>query len=187
MSAEGKVIRRVPIAVLELDQDNDRDHPADNLAVIRASLEMFGQVEPLIVQKSSGRVIGGNGRLMVMRDLGWAEVDTVELDLDDDQARALSHVMNRSGELAGWNPDAVTKTRGALQRVGFNIDLLKLDDILPPNKLDALQEIREWTADQIQLTAVFVFRAPIELQPKIRDLLRERFPGVVFEEEIVSA
>ena len=34
-------------------------------------------------QKGTRRVIGGNGRLVAMRELGWRECDVVELDLDD--------------------------------------------------------------------------------------------------------
>lgn len=179
--------KQAPLASLELDQENDREHPADNLAVIRASLEQWGQLEPLVVQQSSGRVIGGNGRLLVMRDLGWSSAAIVELDVNDDEARAIAHVLNRSGDLAAWNVERVQSTVGALQRVGFRVDLLKLDDILPPTAADQATEIREWTAEQIHLTAVFTFRAPIELQGKIRDVLHERFPGVTFEEEVISA
>jgi hypothetical protein len=35
----------------------------------------------LIVQRSTGRVIGGNGRLVAMRELGWAECDVVEVSM----------------------------------------------------------------------------------------------------------
>jgi ParB-like chromosome segregation protein Spo0J len=59
-------IRRVPLTELHADAANARTHGDKNLEAIRASLLQFGQAEPLVVQKSTGRVVGGNGRLVVM-------------------------------------------------------------------------------------------------------------------------
>ena len=104
-ATRGLAIRRVPVDSLHLDPSNARVHGEENLAAIEGSLRRFDQVEPLVIQKSSGRVIGGNGRLVAMRKLGWKECDIVELDIDDLQATALGIALNRSGELASWvNP-----------------------------------------------------------------------------------
>ena len=64
-------VKRVPLDTLHLDPANARVHPEENLAAIEASLRRFGQAEPLVVQAKSGRVIGGNGRLVAMKKLGW--------------------------------------------------------------------------------------------------------------------
>lgn len=96
-------VERVPIASLVPDPINPRDHDSKNLAAIRESLMSFGQVEPLVVQRSSGMVIGGNGRLSQMRSLGWTTADVVRVDLDDAAARRLSIALNRSAELGRWN------------------------------------------------------------------------------------
>jgi ParB-like chromosome segregation protein Spo0J len=83
---------------------------AENLEAILWSLKRFGQAEPLVVQVCTGRAIGGNGRLSVMRKLGWKDCDIVELDLDDLQATALGIALNRSGELlASWNDATLMK------------------------------------------------------------------------------
>jgi ParB-like chromosome segregation protein Spo0J len=66
-------IRRVPLDTLVLDPANARQHGEPNLDAIRASLTRFGQAEPLVVQRATRRVIGGNGRLVAMRALGWTE------------------------------------------------------------------------------------------------------------------
>ena len=63
-TAGGLTIRRVPLGDLHQDPANARAHDARNLEAIRASLARFGQAEPLVVQAGSGRVIGGNGRLV---------------------------------------------------------------------------------------------------------------------------
>ena len=75
-------IERVPLDALHLDPHNARHHGEENLAAIRNSLTRFGQSEPLVGQAGSGRVIAGNGRLAVMKDLGWTSCDVVFLDVD---------------------------------------------------------------------------------------------------------
>jgi DNA modification methylase len=96
-------IRRVALSALHADPANARSHDERNLDAIAASLKQFAQVEPLVVQKSTGKVIGGNGRLTAMQALGWTECDVVELDVDDTQATALGIALNRTSELASWN------------------------------------------------------------------------------------
>lgn len=133
-SAAGLAIRRVPLASLTLDPANARQHPDTNLEAIRASLTRFGQAEPLVVHKRTGRVIGGNGRLVAMRALGWQEADIVELDIDDVQATALGIALNRTAELAEWDVPALAKLLeslsdvGAIEGVGF--DEAEIDRLL---------------------------------------------------------
>lgn len=61
---------RVPLDALHLDPADARQHGERNLEAIMGSLQRFGQREPLVVQAKTGRVIGGNGRLLAMRELG---------------------------------------------------------------------------------------------------------------------
>lgn len=102
-----KMMKQVNISLdkLILDSDNARMHPDKNKKAIRASLEQFGQVEPLIVQKNSNIVIGGNGRLEVMRDLGYLTADIVYVDLSDTERKALGVALNRTSDLAEWNSE----------------------------------------------------------------------------------
>ena len=78
----------MPLDELHLDPANTREHGERNLDSIRASLTRFGQAEPLVVLAKSKRVIGGNGRLVAMKDLGWTEADIVEVDLAKRVCRA---------------------------------------------------------------------------------------------------
>lgn len=91
------------LSTLVPDPENPRAHDQRNLQAIAASLSEHGQVEPLLVQRSSRMIIAGNGRAEAMRSLGWTEAHVVLLDVDDVQARKLSIQLNRSGELASWD------------------------------------------------------------------------------------
>lgn len=143
------IVEVVPIASLTEDPRNARKHPGNNLAAIKASLLQFGQVEPLVVQKSTGRVIGGNGRLQVMRDLAWSTVKIVRVDLDDRKAVALGVALNRSAETAEWNKpqlvdllSEINETAdGLLESTGFDVDdIAKLCSAAEKTAKDAAAE-----------------------------------------------
>ena len=133
-------IRRVPLDTLELDPQNARTHGDRNLRSIEESLTRFGQAEPLVVNAKSRRVIGGNGRVVAMRKLGWRECDVVELDLTEQEARALGVALNRTAELAAWDLRALgtlldqLRAEQALAGVGF--DESELEEILAQLKAE---------------------------------------------------
>lgn len=129
------------VAIEELHEDpaNARVHEKKNLDAIRNSLLTFGQVEPIIVQKSTMKVVGGNGRLRVMKDLAWKEVKAVILDIDDSQAAALGIALNRTAETARWDENTLTKLLIGLEAddelllaTGFlaeDLEQLKMSDV----------------------------------------------------------
>jgi len=142
------LVRRVPLSSLDLDPANARAHGDRNLESIVASLRRFGQAEPLVVQKETGRVIGGNGRLVAMRKLGWDECDVVELDVDDLQATALGIALNRTSELAEWDPPALGRLLAQLQEedalAGVGFDKAEIDELLADlQRLDGGKEIED--------------------------------------------
>lgn len=116
-------VEQIAIAKLKPDPNNARKHDGRNMAAISESIKHFGQVEPLIVQKSSSMVIGGNARLEVMKHQGIKRVDVVKLDIDDARAAALSVALNRTAELAKWD-DAILA--GILDGLPDEFDIEKL-------------------------------------------------------------
>jgi hypothetical protein len=101
---EGRLqIVRVPIDSLTPDPANPRVHGVRNLEAIKNSLRRFGQVEPLVVQAGSRRLVAGHGRLEALRALGQTEVDIVEIPLDNVSAAALNISLNQTALLAEWN------------------------------------------------------------------------------------
>jgi DNA modification methylase len=114
-------IVRVPISQLHADPGNANTHDERNLRTIRDSLREFGQVEPLVVQKGTGRVIGGNGRLEVMRDEGVHEVDVVEFEGSEVQARALAIALNRTAKTSVFDDTILAEQLRALQSEDFPI------------------------------------------------------------------
>ncbi len=131
-------LRRARLSELHADPANARTHDEKNLSAIADSLRAFGQVEPLVVQKSTGKVIGGNGRLEVLRRAGETEVDIVEVDVSDAQATALGIALNRTSELGAWDDSTLAKLLESLPDDAFaatgfsDEDLGELLDRLAP-------------------------------------------------------
>ena len=107
---------------------NARKHNARNLAQIDSSLKSFGQVEPLVVQASTMRVIGGNGRLQAMLAAGDTSADVHLLELDDTKANALNIALNRTAELAEWDDEALNAQLQALEAEGVPSGELGFDE-----------------------------------------------------------
>ncbi len=140
---KGLVVRTAKLTELHPDPSNARLHDERNLDAIGASLATFGQVEPLVVQKSTGRIIGSNGRYEVLKRQGKTEAAIVEVDLDDTQAVALGIALNRTAELAEWDDETLASLLQSLPQeakdaTGF--DSGDLDELLAGLTPDVVED-----------------------------------------------
>ena len=62
----------------------DIESGSDEYKALRRSIELNGMVEPPVVNLHNMRCIGGNQRLVVLRDLGWKEVLCSVIDQPDE-------------------------------------------------------------------------------------------------------
>lgn len=115
-------VKKLPLGSLAFDPENARSHGDENKAAVKASLQKFGQVEPLIVRKEDMVVIGGNCRLDVMRELGIEKAMCVIADIDRDDSMALSIALNRTGDLAGWDTEQLVNNLEILLEQGYETD-----------------------------------------------------------------
>ncbi len=88
---------------------------------LKRSIEQFGYVEPVIWNKTTGRVVGGHQRLKVLIDSGLNEVDCVVIELSEEKEKALNIALNKiSGE---WNTDKLALLITDLQGADFDVSL----------------------------------------------------------------
>jgi DNA modification methylase len=62
---------------------------------IKKSIETFGYVEPVIVNKKDNTIIGGHQRVAVMSDLGLTEIKCCMVDIDKEKEKALNVALNK--------------------------------------------------------------------------------------------
>lgn len=114
--------RLIPLSELHEDPANVRQHGTRNRAAVRASIQEFGQVETLVVQAGTGRVLGGNCRLAELRALGRDAAWCMEVDVQGVDATRLALALNRTAELAEWDAEL-------LGRVLADLDEQDLGDL----------------------------------------------------------
>lgn len=92
-------VRVLPVAALTPAAYNPRKHlkPTDPAyRKLRASLEEFGLVEPLVWNELTGRVVGGHARLRILKELGVADVPVSVVRLSEVREKALNVVLNNA-------------------------------------------------------------------------------------------
>ncbi|WP_270737768.1 site-specific DNA-methyltransferase [Streptococcus anginosus] len=88
---------------------------------IKKSIVEFGYVDPIIVN-FDGTVIGGHQRLTVLSDLGYKEVQCVQVRIDDEnKVKALNVALNKI--TGAWNEELLADLMVDLQDADFNLDL----------------------------------------------------------------
>ena len=88
-------IKNVLVKDIKYAPYNPRKISDEVLAKLKRSIEEFGYIEPIIVNKRSMHVVGGNQRLKVLRQLDIKEVQSVIVDLDDTHEKALNIALNK--------------------------------------------------------------------------------------------
>jgi DNA modification methylase len=128
-------VRKIPVEQLIPADYNPRKDlkPGDpEYDKLKRSIEQFGYVEPLIWNKTTGRVVGGHQRLKVLIDMGISEVDCVVVELPEEKEKALNIALNKiSGE---WDKDKLALLIADLQGADFDVSLTGFD----PAEMDDL-------------------------------------------------
>ena len=127
-------IEKVAIGSIHLDPSNANTHDEEDIRGLMAKLSTFTQVEPLLVQAKTRKVIGGNGRLEAMRRLGWSEVEVRLLDVDNVTATAMGIALNtRQSKL---DDEILGPQVQSLESEGFDLDALGFTSVELEHYLD---------------------------------------------------
>ncbi len=95
---------------------------------LKRSVETFGYLQPVIVNRRNHTVVGGHQRLKVLQDLGHEQVDVVFVDLPIEQEKALNLTLNRT--VGKWDEPKLAKLLQEfegfgeldIQLTGFDLD-----------------------------------------------------------------
>ena len=143
---------------------------------IKKSIEQFGYVEPIIINKDK-TIIGGHQRLNVLRDLGYKEIDVIEIDIDKAKEKALNVALNKiTGE---WDMDKLGSLLNELNDEQFDLkltgfDASELDGILfNVDDLDDTFELKDGDRLPIQTMSITFSDDQAELVNQAIDKMKQ--------------
>jgi len=117
------------IADLRPAEYNPRQLTADQYEALKASLERFGFVDPVIVNVHRDRanvIIGGHQRLRCWADLGHDTAPCVEVSLPRDRERELNVRLNRN--VGEWDWDALANQFDIPELIEWGFDKAELGE-----------------------------------------------------------
>lgn len=128
-----------------------------NIDKLEESIRVNGFYGSLIVQRSTNHIVVGNHRYQAAVNLGMTTVPVLWVDVDDDEARRLLLVDNRSNDIASYDDEQLidllrlAQMTTGLDGTGYtDVDLADLERLLtPPDLDDLLKEIGEHTDDNV--------------------------------------
>jgi len=93
---------------------------------LKNSIEKFGYVEPIIYNKRTGHIVGGNQRYQILKDKGIKEIEVVEIDLPEQDEKALNIALNKiSGD---WDFPKLNELILDLEEQDYDIELTGFDE-----------------------------------------------------------
>lgn len=93
---------------------------------LRDAIEQIGFAVPLVVNKKTGRVVGGHQRLNVLAQLGYKSAPVVEVDLDETSEKALNVALNK---IEGrWDESKLSELLLSLEDVEGGVHLAGFTD-----------------------------------------------------------
>jgi hypothetical protein len=131
---------------LEHDSDNPRTHTSiENRRAVRSSLMTHGQIAPILVQSGTNRIIHGNLRVELMREMGISKASCWVIDASDQEIKRLAITLNRSGELAGWDEGVLARQLAELQEElqDFDVNDMGFSDEYLASLVDSLGEVAD--------------------------------------------
>lgn len=161
---------------------------------LAASLSEFGDLSGIVWNKRTGNLVTGHQRVEQLRKKKAKLEDgavivagerfpvrVVDWPLEKEMA---ANVAANNAAIAGKFTDQLGDVLASIES---SMSAAKFSEMLFSElKTEPAEvELTEWDASDITMHAVSLFKAPIEMQPKIRALLEREFPGVKFEEETV--
>jgi DNA modification methylase len=157
--SKGPLVGEIKIDYVEVDrlkpaEFNPRTMLPEAQRRLRKSLEHFGTVDPLVVRRSDGLVIGGHQRLEALKELGQRLAPVVFIEVDDAQAKALNVQLNNPSSQGEWDESSLVSllaelnidlpdieiTGFDLEEVGEFLDTLETEELLD-DRVDDVPEL----------------------------------------------
>lgn len=148
-----------------------------NVKELIESLKANGQYKPIVVQKSSQMIIAGNHLWKAAKELGWTEINIVEVDVDDSAAKKIVATDNRLADLGAYDERLLLDLLGDIDLTGTGYVPADVDDLLAMIEEQSTPEWKiagaESQHENVQIRASLEERADRYAERTIRLLMCE--------------
>lgn len=141
---------------------------------IKASIEEFGCIDPIIVNARNMTVIGGHQRLQVLKELEYKEIECVMVNLDERQEKRLNLSLNKNSGY--WDNDKLENLFSELKlseeelfATGFNMS--EIEDLNTDFISDLLEDDYSTVNRELDKFAV-TFNIPKEHEEKFSNYIK---------------
>lgn len=120
-------ISKLELKVWDVDQpkdsrNNNKTHTKESVEKLAKSMNSLGQLQPILVDRD-GVIIAGHGRRMAAKQLGWAKIKVIQLDVDETTARKMRLADNRTFN-DNFDADAIARELKELSSLGEDLEAL---------------------------------------------------------------
>ena len=126
----------VPIQSLNPAKYNPRTMPRDQMEALKRSLEKYGFVEPVVVNKRGNVIVGGHQRVTAWQEMGRKSLPVLFVDLDEANEKALNLSLNKISGV--WDDTALSLVLSDLKGLGCTDDDFSFMGFSPQEVADAL-------------------------------------------------
>ena len=119
-------IVKVNINELISPEYNPRQITDDEMGKLKNSINEFGYISPIIVNKYNNHIVGGNQRCLALKQLGYTMIDVIYINEPDiNKEKALNiRLNNLSGE---WDKNKLQNILDDLKLQEFDVSLTGFD------------------------------------------------------------
>jgi hypothetical protein len=158
--------KKVRLADVKPMPDNPRAITDVNLAALKASMERFGYVEPIVWNKTTGHIVGGHQRYSVLASEGVEEATMVVVELSADEEMAANITLNNPEIEGDWD-DTAADLMGQLEAAAPELygslrigELRKFVEGMQPRKSEDSYEDANEEVDLDAMAKEFDTRCP---------------------------
>lgn len=166
-------LKEMKVSDLKGWSENPREISVAAMDGLRASIERFGVVSPIIWNAKTGRVVSGHQRLRVLREKGIESVKVIVTDLDEQDEKFLNVTLNNAAITGDFTEGIAPILEELRKQDTILFSALQMSDIVEALDLNlSAGEIEEITGKVVAPEV-----GPVDLAALKREMV-ERVPDV---------